>query len=232
MPILKFLSILLFLLIHLPFSAQQQKTSHFQKSKTAHYFESLELVNVTAMDTTLLVRLIYAYPNNFTGKVLYEDLKEAYLHPDAAKAIVVAQKALKRRYSSYRLIIYDASRPMSVQQKMWEAVKGASENIYVSNPAHGGGLHNYGLAVDVSILDGSGNPLPMGTEVDYFGQEAHITNEAELVKSRKITSEAWKNRLLLRQVMREGGFHTLSTEWWHFNFCSRETARKKYALIK
>jgi D-alanyl-D-alanine dipeptidase len=72
----------------------------------------------------------------------------------------------------------------------------------------------------------------MGTEIDYFGQEAHITNESELVKSGKITSEAWKNRLLLRQVMREGRFHTLSSEWWHFNFCSRETARKKYALIK
>lgn len=74
---------------------------------------------------------------------------------------------------------------MSVQQKMWNVVKGTSKYIYVSNPARGGGLHNYGLAVDISILDEAGNPLPMGTEVDHLGPEAHITNEAALVQSGK-----------------------------------------------
>ena len=67
---------------------------------------------------------------------------------------------------------------MSVQQKMWNVVKGTSQNIYVSNPARGGGLHNYGLAVDVSIADEKGNPLPMGTKVDHLGKEAHIDTEA------------------------------------------------------
>ena len=35
-------------------------------------------------------------------------------------------------------------------------------------------MHNYGLAVDVSIADEKGNPLPMGTKVDHLGKEAHI----------------------------------------------------------
>ncbi|KAA6317610.1 D-alanyl-D-alanine dipeptidase [termite gut metagenome] len=224
--------ILLFVSINLSFSTQSGKANHLQKSKTALYFESLGLVNVREMDETISVKLMYAYPNNFTGSTLYDDLKDAYLHPDAAKAIVAAQKTLKKRYPSYTLVIYDAARPMSVQQKMWEAVRGTSKTIYVSNPARGGGLHNYGLAVDVSILDERGNPLPMGTEVDFFGQEAHITHEAALVEQGKITLEEWKNRLLLRQIMREGGFHTLSSEWWHFNLYSRETARQKYVLIE
>jgi D-alanyl-D-alanine dipeptidase len=227
-----FYFILLFVSINSPVSAQSGKAGCLQKSKTALYFESLGLVNVTDMDKTVSVRLMYTYPDNFTGKILYDDLKEAYLHPNAAKALVVAQKALKKRYPLYTLVIYDAARSMSIQQKMWEAVRGTSKNIYVSNPMRGGGLHNYGLAVDVSILDASGNPLSMGTEVDYFGQEAHITNETELVEQGKITSAERENRLLLRQVMREGGFHTLSSEWWHFNLYSRETAREKYILIK
>lgn len=127
--------------------------------------------------------------------------------------------------------MYDAARPMSVQQKMWNVVKGTSKYIYVSNPARGGGLHNYGLAVDISILDEAGNPLPMGTEVDHLGPEAHITNEAALVQSGKMTKQEQANRQLLRSVMRAAGFRALPSEWWHFNWCSRQEAKQKYKVI-
>lgn len=69
------------------------------------------------------IDLMYTRADNFTGKVLYEDLQEAYLHPEAAKALLQAQKRLKELYPGYSLIIYDAARPMSVQQKMWNVVK-------------------------------------------------------------------------------------------------------------
>jgi D-alanyl-D-alanine dipeptidase len=223
---------LLFLSTNLQIAAQTKKPKYTLKSKTAIYFEAVGLVNVTEMDTSISIRLMYATSDNFTGKILYQDLKEAYLHPDAAKALVAAQRSLKRQHPSYTLVVYDASRPIAIQGEMWEAVRGTSGNLYVANPVHGGGLHNYGVAVDVSILDASGQPLPMGTKVDYFGIEAHISNEAELIGQGKITSQEWKNRLLLRRVMREGGFHTISSEWWHFNLCSRETAKQKYVLIK
>lgn len=88
-----------------------------------HYLDSLGLVNVGRMDPTLKIDLMYTRADNFTGKVLYEDLQEAYLHPEAAKALLQAQKWLKELYPGYSLIIYDAVRPMSVQQKMWNVVK-------------------------------------------------------------------------------------------------------------
>ena len=201
------------------------------KSHKAMKLDSLGFIEIPTIDSTILIKLMYTQPDNFTGQILYDDLKEAYLHPNAAKALVRAHKALKKRHPSYHFIIYDAARPMSVQKKMWDKVKGTSKNIYVSNPAHGGGLHNYGLAVDISIAESSGNPLPMGTEVDYLGPEAHITQESELVRRGRISEQEMQNRLLLRQVMREGGFRSLPSEWWHFNFCSRETARKEYKLI-
>jgi len=179
------------------------------KSQTAFYLDSIGLMNIAELDSTFIIRLMYATPDNFTGQLLYTDLKEAYLHPDAAKALLEAHLLLKAQYPSYRLIIYDAARPMSVQKKMWDVVKGTSKYMYVSNPSRGGGLHNYGLAVDISIADSLGHPLPMGTEVDYMDAASHITNEAKLVREGKITQQERENRILLRQVMKSAGFRAL-----------------------
>lgn len=202
------------------------------KSKTALYLDSLGLINLAEADSSIVIDLMYSHADNFTGEVLYEDLHEAYLHQDAMESLSKAQRLLKELHPGYSLIVYDAARPMSVQQKMWDVVKGTSKYIYVSNPAHGGGLHNYGLAVDISILDEQGKPLPMGTSVDYLGKEAHITEETQLVKSGKITEQEHQNRLLLRRVMKEAGFRTLPSEWWHFNRCSRQMAKEKYQIIR
>lgn len=202
-----------------------------ERSPMALYMDSLGLIDVTELDSSLVVKLMYTQPDNFTGEVLYDNLSEAYLHPDAAHALVKAQKMLKKLYPSYSLLIYDAARPMSVQKKMWNVVKGTPKYKYVSNPNRGGGLHNYGLAVDVSIQDSAGRPLPMGTKVDHLGEEAHITQETELVRSGKISETERQNRILLRKVMKEAGFRALPNEWWHFNFCSRDVARQKYKLI-
>lgn len=204
----------------------------FSQSRTEHYLDSLGMINVGKSDPTLKIDLMYTRADNFTGKVLYDDLHEAYLHPEAAKALVKAQKLLKTLHPGYSLIVYDAARPMSVQQKMWNVVKGTSRSIYVSNPARGGGLHNYGLAVDVSIADETGRPLSMGTKVDHLGKEAHIDTEEAMVKRGIITAQDRKNRRLLRRVMTEAGYKPLRSEWWHFNFRSREEAKRNYKVIK
>lgn len=121
---------------------------------------------------------------------------------------------------------------MSVQQKMWDKVKGTSKQNYVSNPRNGGGLHNYGLAVDVSIVDQNGDSIDMGTRVDELTYLSHIDNEDELVEQGKITPRALDNRRLLRRVMREAGFLTIRTEWWHFNYTTRADAKANYKVVK
>ena len=201
------------------------------KSRTARYLDSLGFVNIAEADSSIAIDLMYTRADNFTGTLLYEDLKEAYLHPDAMKSLKRAQRLLKEQYPGYSLIVYDAARPLSVQQKMWNVVKGTSKYKYVSNPNRGGGLHNYGLAVDVSIQDSLGQPLPMGTKVDHLSMEAHITDEIGLVHNGKMSETERQNRLLLRKVMKETGFRALPSEWWHFNFCSRDVAKQKYKLI-
>ena len=203
-----------------------------QIGKTEVALSQAGYVNVRELDPTLQVSLMYARADNFVGSVLYDDLRQAYLHPEAAAALVKAQKRLKQLRPELSLKIYDAARPMHIQQKMWNKVKNTSMKIYVSNPAHGGGLHNYGLAVDITLCDAKGDSLPMGTKIDHLGIAAHIDQESQLVAKGTISKRAQQNRQLLRQVMRCAGFKPLRTEWWHFNFKSRAEAKRLYKVIK
>lgn len=201
-------------------------------SATALSLEKRGYVNVKKADPSIFVSLMYSRADNFTGEVLYTDLREAYLHPKAAAALVKAQKRLKQLRPDLSLKVYDAARPMSIQQKMWDKVKNTPKYFYVSNPAHGGGLHNYGMAVDLTLCTLKGDTIPMGTKIDYMGAAAHIDKEASLVASGRISKQAQANRRLLREVMRYAGFKPLRTEWWHFNYVSRATAKKYYKVIK
>lgn len=203
------------------FSTSQSYAQQKTLSKTAVSIKQQGYVDVQDEDPTIKVSLMYSRPDNFTGKILYKDLKEAFLHPQAAKALAKAQKELKRLRPDLSLIVFDAARPMSIQQQMWDVVKGTSKNIYVSNPANGGGLHNYGFAVDVSICDEKGDTIPMGTLIDHMGKEAHPEYETSMLAKGKISKEAVNNRKLLRRVMSAGGFRVLKTEWWHFNLKTR-----------
>lgn len=204
-----------------------------QKSPTELAIERQGMVDVLTVDPSLKVSLMYTRADNFTGRVLYKDLHTAYLHPEAARALKKAQAELKRRRPDLSLKVYDAARPMSVQQEMYNVVRGTSKAIYVSNPRNGGGLHNYGLAVDVTLChEASGDTLPMGSVIDHLGRLAHVKDEAALLQEGKLSEQAVENRRLLREVMAAGGFKVLSTEWWHFNFKSRATAKKYYKVIR
>ena len=184
-------------------------------------------VNVATAVPDINISLMYARADNFTGRILYKDLREAYLHPRAAKALAKAQQLLKAKRPDLSLKIYDAARPMHIQQQMWNVVKGTAQQNYVSNPRNGGGLHNYGMAVDITLCNAAtGDTIPMGTLVDHLGAAAHTDAEADLVRRRVITRQALENRRLLREVMHGAGFTVLRTEWWHFNLITRAEARR------
>jgi D-alanyl-D-alanine dipeptidase len=88
------------------------------------------------------------------------------------------------------------------------------------------------MAVDVTLVDRYGDLLPMGTAFDFFGPEANIDKEADLLKKKRITQAEYNNRHLLRKIMGKAGFTTIKSEWWHFNACSRDEAKEKYLLIE
>ena len=201
-------------------------------SPTERSMEAQGMVDVTTVDSTIRVSLMYARTDNFTGQLLYTDLHRAYLHPKAARALAQAQRYLKAAHPHLSLKIYDACRPMSIQQKMWNTVKGTAVQDYVSNPANGGGLHNYGMAVDITLCNEQGDSLAMGTKVDHMSPLSHIDREDELLRQGRLSKEAVSNRRILRKAMMQAGFKPLRTEWWHFNLIYRAEARRNYPYVK
>ena len=75
------------------------------------------LVDIRKIDSTITVELMYAKADNFVGEKMY-NFSKAYLHPKAAAAVKRANSLLREINPDLHLHIYDAARPMSVQQKM------------------------------------------------------------------------------------------------------------------
>lgn len=208
-----------------------------EEQKPICYYESLMkkhgLVDLNTIVPDVVVDMRYATTNNFTGKNLYGCLKKAYVHPELAISIKKAQQILNEIKPGYRLIIYDAARPLQVQGILAEHLQmpASKKWKYLSNPARGS-LHNYGLAVDVSIVDESNNEIDMGTPYDYFGPEAEPIQETNLLKQGRLTIKHIENRQLLRKIMKTAKLKNIQTEWWHFQLMSRNQAELKYNLIK
>lgn len=191
------------------------------------------LVNIQTIDSSIVVDLKYSTRDNFLMKDVYGDLNRAYLQKDVANKLRQAEQLLKAKFPYYSLIVYDAVRPRNIQVRMWDsiAVPAYEKSKYVSNPRNGS-LHNYGAAVDLSIIDDNGIALDMGTPYDFFGELAYPREEQRLLAEGKLTHKQLSNREILRDAMQQAGFMPITTEWWHFNSCSRNEAAAKYKIVE
>lgn len=198
------------------------------------YLEELGLVNVQKIAPMVRIDLKYAGTDNFMKQQLYENLDRVYLQRDVAERIGKAQLLLDTIQPGYHLLIYDGVRPVSVQKKMWEAldtIPVAQRGKFVSNPKNKS-LHNFGAAVDLTIIDSTGKILDMGAGYDDPRLIAYPSHEAHFVTTGELSAQQLKNRLLLRRVMQAQKFRQLPSEWWHFNACSRWEAITKYKILE
>lgn len=194
----------------------------------------LNLVDVQTLEPLIRVDLKYAGTDNFMKTKLYERLTKAYLQKDVAERLARCQQYLTKVHPHLHLLIYDAVRPVSVQFKMWHALDSipvSRRGKFVSSP-YGKSIHNFGAAVDLTICDENGVPLDMGAGFDDMREIAYPSKEKYYLEKGELSVQQVENRQLLRKVMRSQGFRNLSTEWWHFNACSREEAAKRYKVIQ
>lgn len=178
------------------------------------------------------VHLMYATTDNFTGTNLYGNFRSCYLHVIAAEKLKKACALLQAAHPGYRFIIFDALRPRSVQWKLWAKVKGTAQQKYVADPAKGSN-HNYGLAVDIGLLDEKGNLVDMGAPFDGFTPLSEPQLEDRFLKEGKLTREQLDHRLILRRAMEGAGFIQLRAEWWHYDAMTlREIKDRKIQVVE
>jgi len=189
------------------------------------------LVDVMTIDSTLRVDLKYSTKDNFMQADAYGDLEKCFLQKEAAQKLSQAQKILKKMHPNCSLLLYDCVRPRSVQKRMWGIVKGTKMQKYVADPQKGS-IHNYGAAVDLTIMDEKDGKIDMGTPFDFFGDLAQPRYEKRFLKEGKLTAKQIFNRNILRRVMTEAGFYGIEIEWWHFNAFPKEVVRERYKIVE
>ena len=160
-------------------------------------------VKLTDLDPDFIIDLKYATTDNFTHTKVYPtDI--CVLRIATAEKLVKANAEFKTM--GYRLKIWDAYRPLSVQEIFWNI---DPDPRFVADPATGGSVHNRGCAVDVTLVDENGNDLVMPSSFDDFTDAAYPNNP-------NMSSQAKADLNILTKGMTDNGFVTITTEWWHF----------------
>lgn len=206
----------------------------YQVSELEQKIIDAGLVDVEVVIPGIFVDLKYSTTDNFFGKDVYGDLTRCYVQPEVAEMLKKAHEKLKEEYPDLTFLVYDGVRPQSVQQILWDGLDkpDSVKPLYVADPKVGG-LHNFGVAVDLTLAkQATGEALDMGTPFDFFGYPAYPEREAQMLLEGNITKEHILNREILRKVMAYGGFTGIGSEWWHFNAFSRKEAGEKFEMVK
>lgn len=163
-----------------------------------------EFVRIRDYIPEIVVDLKYATTDNFTGQVIY-DFTEAYARYGTVVKLKKAQEILTKR--GYFIKIWDAYRPVSAQFKLWEI---CPDGNFVSNPNVGYSNHTRGCALDITLVDSSGNEIEMPSPFDNFTQIADRDYS-------DVSETAASNAQMLEEIIQSCGLKGYYNEWWHFN---------------
>ncbi len=160
------------------------------------------LVPITEESHRVTFSLAYATAANFTGRPIYRRAA-CYLHPHAAAALGRAVELAAAL--GLRLKVFDAFRPSEAQWAMWAHTP---DPEFLADPRRGS-PHSRGVAVDLTLADGGGAELEMGTPFDAFTERSHHGSPA-------VSPAAQRNRHLLLGLMSAAGWDFYRNEWWHY----------------
>jgi D-alanyl-D-alanine dipeptidase len=168
----------------------------------------------------------------------YAERSPYHLRQSVLDSLVQAQVELQKHYPSWRIQIFDAYRPVAVQQFMVdytfaELVQAAGltateltaaqqkffwEQVYQiwavpSLDATCPPPHSTGGAVDITLVDDR-NTVDMGSAIDELSPRSHPDYFAK--STNPVEQQYNFHRQLLYEVMRSSGFQRHPGEWWHF----------------
>jgi len=172
-------------------------------------FEINGLVRLLDMDEKFVIDIKYATSDNFTGQKVYP-VEIAVIHKETALKLIKANNRF--REDGYKIKIWDAYRPVHVQQIFWDVYP---DPKFVARPPslddpNPRPSHCNGMSVDITLVDENGIELEMPSEFDDFSDRASASYPY-------MSATARKNVDYLIEIMEEYGFKNYSGEWWHFN---------------
>ena len=162
------------------------------------------LVSVWEYLPNVSVELKYATADNFTGQVIY-DSENARLRFGTLQKLQKAQDQLGAE--GYRLLIWDAYRPVEAQWKLWEL---CPDPNFVSDPNQGFSRHSRGNSADVTLVTLDGDAVEMPSGFDEFSLLADRDYS-------DVSAAARANAERLEQAMTAAGFRGYGKEWWHYS---------------
>ncbi|MFP4300019.1 MAG: M15 family metallopeptidase [Spirulinaceae cyanobacterium] len=173
-----------------------------------------------------------------------------YVRKQVLEGLRMAQHQLQQQQPRLRILIFDAYRPIAVQQFMvdytfaqvCQAQGFDPKNLSASQaeaiwqevyqfwavPSENPDTpppHSTGAAVDVTLIDEKGQWLAMGGEIDEISPISHPNYYAEATTPE--TQKYHAHRQLLAAVMHHGGFCRHDREWWHFSLGDQMWAWKQ-----
>lgn len=175
--------------------------------------------------------------SEYYKKEIPGSIQSCYVRSTVAAMLVQASKMLPEGCS---LLIYDAWRPVEVQEYLYDDYVAALKRMYpnkaedyitdlaqkfVSIPCTDltkPSPHFTGGAVDLTIVDENGCKIDMESDFDSFCEESHTRYyEEKLEKGLRLTLKELQfclNRRLLNNIMVSAGFTNYPKEWWHFDY--------------
>jgi D-alanyl-D-alanine dipeptidase len=170
----------------------------------------------------------------------YEGKSPYYLRQNVIEALLKAKANLETIKPGWKIKIFDAYRPLNVQQFMVDytfnsickdrrlkvdlLTKNEIDNIYQEvykfwaipnkNPLTPP-PHSTGSAIDITLMNSNGNVVNMGGEIDEISERSHPNYYAE--NQTKEGQQYHQSRELLNTIMKSVGFQRHPREWWHFS---------------
>jgi len=159
----------------------------------------------------------------------YEGLSPYYLRAGVLEALLQAQKELQKTHPGWRLKIFDAFRPVSVQQFMVDytfvqlsdqGIEDAWSKVYQfwAKPSYDAKTpppHSTGAAIDLTLENNQGESLFLGSVIDEVSDRSLPDYYAQSTTEQERMYHKYRN--LLNQVMKKSGFYRHPGEWWHFS---------------
>ncbi len=168
-----------------------------------------------------------------------------FLRETVVEKLLIAQNNLQQQHPNWQIQIFDAYRPVSVQQFMVDyafaealQMKGfSSQDISQIPPSQLEQIweqvyqiwappsldlatpppHSTGSAVDITLMDDKGKVINMGSPIDEMSERS-LPDYYREHTSHPQAKEFSHHRQLLCDVMVAAGFVRNPREWWHFSY--------------